>query len=35
MAQYGQGEHPYSDETLDGVCVWRIVIERMTGKSTL
>ena len=34
MAQYGQGEHPYSDEALDGVCVWRIVIERMTGKET-
>jgi nitroimidazol reductase NimA-like FMN-containing flavoprotein (pyridoxamine 5'-phosphate oxidase superfamily) len=34
MAQYGQGEHPYSDEALDGVCVWRIVIESMTGKAT-
>jgi hypothetical protein len=34
MAQYGQGEHVYSDEALDGVRIWRIVIERMTGKET-
>ena len=34
MAQYGQAEHAYSDEALDGVCVWRIVIERMTGKAS-
>jgi nitroimidazol reductase NimA-like FMN-containing flavoprotein (pyridoxamine 5'-phosphate oxidase superfamily) len=34
MAQYGQGEHAYSPESLDGLRIWRIVIDRMTGKAT-
>ena len=33
MAQYGQGEHAYPVEALEGVRVWRIVIESMTGKA--
>ncbi len=33
MAQYGQQDHAYPLEALEGVCIWRIVIESMTGKA--
>ena len=32
MAQYASGQFAYPDAALDGTCLFRLVIEEMTGK---
>ncbi len=34
MAQYAEGEFSYPDATLEKTCVYRLVIEAMTGKQS-